>query len=55
MVDIYGTNIFKNNEPIKLNIDCCRIIDEFGFSYYMEDYGEKIFLEEKQKIMLFEK
>lgn len=49
MVDIYGTNIFKKNEPIKLNIDCCRIIDEFGFSYYMEELWRKNILRRKAK------
>ena len=55
MVDIYGSEIFKKNDIINLNIDWCRAIDEFGFSYYMEKNGEIMDLAEKQKIMLFAK
>ena len=32
--------IIKKNNNIKINIDCCRIIDFYGYNYYMEKNGE---------------
>ena len=44
----------KKNNNIDVNIDCCRIIDDFGFNFYMEYYGEKVDLQYMQKLSLFE-
>ena len=30
---------FKKDDIININIECCRIIDDFGFTYYLNLHG----------------
>ena len=41
-VDIKNSKIFKKDEIINLDINTCRIIDDFGYNYYMELNGVNI-------------
>ena len=34
-------NILKKNDIITVDIDACRTIDNYGYLYYMNLYGEK--------------
>ena len=32
-------------DTINISIECCRIIDDYGYSFYLKKYGENINLE----------
>ena len=44
----------KKNNIINVDIDCCRIIDDFGITFFIEYYGEKLDLKQIEKLSLFE-
>ena len=44
-VDLEDNEIFIQNNLVLLNIECCRVIDEFGYSYFMENNGEFLDIE----------
>ena len=45
---------FKIDDIININIECCRIIDDFGFTYYLNLNGQNLSFEEVKKIALLE-
>lgn len=40
LIIIDNNEYIKKDSILKVNIDTCRIIDDYGFSYYMQYYGE---------------
>ena len=40
LITIDNNEYIKKDTILKVNIDTCRIIDDYGFSYYMQYYGE---------------
>ena len=54
MINYEDNKIIKKNSIISVNIDTCRIIDYYGFSYYMEYFGENLSLSEIEKLVLLE-
>ena len=44
----------KFGDIINISIDCCRIIDDFGYSFYLKKYGENINLDKLSKLENFE-
>ena len=54
MINYEDNEIIKKNSIISVNIDACRIIDDYGFSYYMEYFGENLSISEIEKLALLE-
>ena len=48
-----GLNLRKN-DIINISYECCRIIDDFGFSFYLKEHGEELNFDELNKLALFE-
>ena len=44
----------KRGDNINISSECCRIIDDFGFCFYLKKYGENINFENLNKLALFE-
>ena len=40
LITIDKFDYIKKNSLLNVNIDTCRIIDDYGFSYYMQYYRE---------------
>lgn len=54
-MDVLDSQILKiNNNILSSNIDCCLIIDEYEYNYYMEQKKEVINIEDKQRLFFFE-
>ena len=51
MVTLNNNEIIKKNNIININIECCRIIDSYGYLYYIKQNGETISEKEKDKIL----
>ena len=41
-------------DTINISIECCRIIDDNGYSFYLKKYGENINLEKLSKLVNFD-
>lgn len=41
-------------DTINISIECCRIIDDNGYSFYLKKYGENINLEKLSKLANFD-
>lgn len=53
-VDLEDNEIFIKNNLVLLNIECCRVIDEFGYSYFMEKNGVFLDIEDKKNLYLMD-
>ena len=42
MVNYNNDIILKKGDIIKISNECCRIIDDFGFNFYLKQNGEDI-------------
>ena len=45
---------FNIDDIINIHVDCCRLIDDFGFIYYLNLNGQKVNFDEIKKIALLE-
>ena len=54
LVNVKDNDIIKKNNIVSVNLDSCRIIDDYGFLYYLEYYGEKINNDEIKHLNLLE-
>ena len=43
--------IFKKNNILNINKECCRFIDNFGYLYYLEQNGEALSEKDKETIL----
>ena len=41
-------------DTINISIECCRVIDDYGYSFYLKKYGENINLEKLSKLANFD-
>ena len=53
-IDFQNGIKFKINDIININIECCRIIDDFGFTYYLNLNGQNLNFEDVKKFALLE-
>ncbi len=53
MVNYNNDIILKKGDIIKISNECCRIIDDFGFNFYLKQNGEDINWETLNKLALF--
>ena len=44
----------RKDDIINIYFECCRIIDDFGFTYYLKEHGEQLNFDEINKLVLFE-
>ena len=54
MADYNNELYLKKRDNIKNSLDCCRIIDDYGFSFYLKKNWENIEYENLKKLVLFE-
>jgi len=54
MVNELKTFNINLGDTINISIECCRIIDDFGYSFYLKIYGENINLEKLSKLANFD-
>ena len=54
LITIDKYEYIKKNAYLNVNIDTCRIIDDYGFSYYMQYYGENFDYTNIEQILLSE-
>ena len=45
---------FNIDDIINIHVDCCRLIDDFGFIYYLNLNGQKVNFDAIKKIVLLE-
>ena len=53
-IDFQNGIKFKINDIININIEWCRIIDDFGFTYYLNLNGQNLNFEDVKKFALLE-
>ena len=44
----------RKEDIISISYDCCRIIDDFGFTFYLKEYGEELNFDEIINLALLE-
>ena len=49
-----GCSYCEKCKLVNVNIEACRIIDDFGFNFYLESFGENLELDKLKKLVLFE-
>ena len=51
----YNSNLnFNVGDIINISADCCRIIDDFGYNYYLKKNGKNLDFPEIEKLALLE-
>ena len=45
---------YQKGDIIQISADCCRIIDEFWYNYYLKKNGKNLDFPEIQKLALLE-
>ena len=51
----YNSNLnFNVGDIIKISADCCRILDKFGYNYYLKKNGKNLDFPEIEKLALLE-
>ena len=54
MVNINNEFTLKKGDVLKFACAACRIIDDFGFQFYLKQNGENIEIENLKKLALLE-